>query len=153
MSKPTEAHRRLEKLAGVWVGEENMAPSPWSPEGHTATGRSEVRVALDGLAAIADYRQEREGSVTFRGHGVYTYDPAEDQYLLHWFDCMSPGPEVFRGGFEDGVLTLTSHGPQGHARLTADYSVEGRMANRMELSPDGESWTTVFDGRYDRRTG
>jgi hypothetical protein len=53
MPKPSDGHRRLERLAGRWEGEEKMEPSPWDPQGGTALG-----------------------CVT--GHGVYTYDPKED---------------------------------------------------------------------------
>ncbi|MFQ5679321.1 MAG: DUF1579 family protein [Gemmatimonadota bacterium] len=150
MPQPTEAHRTLERLAGTWVGDEEMPPSSWAPEGVRATGRSVARVALGGFAVVADYRQERDGQVTFEGHGVYTYDPSEECYVQHWFDCTGSPPELFKGTFEEGLLTLRSRGPRGHARVTSDLSVEGRMVTRMETSPDGETWSLAFEGRYVR---
>jgi hypothetical protein len=65
MPKPTAAHKQLELLAGDWVGEEIMHPSPWATGGGTATARVRNRVGLDGFAVIQDYVQERGGEPTF----------------------------------------------------------------------------------------
>lgn len=148
--KPTEAHQKLERLTGTWVGEEAMPPSEWTPEGFTATGRCVARIALSGFAVITDYRQEKDGQVTFEGHGVYTYDPVEECYVQHWFDCMGSPPEVFRGTFNGDVLVMRSRSSTGHARITSDYSQEGRMVTRMEMSQDGEDWKLAFEGTYIR---
>jgi hypothetical protein len=151
MPKPTDAHRKMERLAGEWIGEETMYPSPWDPKGGVASARSQSRVALDGFALVADYEQQRDGVVTFQGHGVYTYDAKERCYLLHWFDSIGGPAEVFRGQFDGDVLTLTSRNPQGFARMTWDLSGKGRMKSRMEMSQDGKSWAALFDGVYTRK--
>ena len=65
---------------------------PWDPQGGKATGRIRSRVALSGFALINDYEQERDGKVTFTGHGVFTFDPKEDLYTLTWFDCHGRAP-------------------------------------------------------------
>lgn len=148
--KATEAHRKLERLAGTWVGEETMPPSEWTPEGFTATGRCVTRMALSGFAVIADYRQEHDGRITFEGHGVYTYDPDDGCYKQHWFDSMGSPPEVFRGTFDGDVLSMRSRSPTGHARITSDYSEEGRVVTRMEMSQDGTDWKLAFEGTYIR---
>ena len=67
------------------------------------------RVALNGFALINDYEQERDGKISFSGHGVFTYDPKEDSYMLVWVDCMGAPPEIFKGQFEGDVLKL-AHG-------------------------------------------
>ena len=151
MPRPTEAHRRLEKLVGFWSGEEIMHPSPWDPAGGTAIGRNENRLALDGLAAIGDYEQERNGIITFRGHAVYTYNAPEQCYVCHWFDSMGMPPNVFRGTFEGDVLTMTCRDAQGHARLTYDFSEGGRILSVMEMSQDGETWSAMMEGSYVRQ--
>jgi uncharacterized protein YodC (DUF2158 family) len=107
MPKPTEHHRKLQRLVGQWRGEETMHPSQWDPSGGTATGRTLGRLALDGFAVISDYEQERGGVVTFKGHGVMTFDQIDGLYVLHWFDCMGTRPEVFKGVFEGEVLSLS----------------------------------------------
>jgi hypothetical protein len=151
MPKPTAGHRRLAKLAGSWEGQETMYPSRWDPNGGVAVGRNRHTLGLGGFALLSDYEQERDGSVTFTGHGVYTYDPKADRYSLHWFDCMGSPPEVFVGGFEGDVLTLGHGGPGMHARMTYDLTDAETMRSRMEMSTDGAAWSTLFDAVY-RRT-
>ena len=150
MPKPAAGHLLLEKLAGSWEGEETIHPSQWDPKGGVAIGRNNHRLSLGGFALLADYEQERDGAVSFTGHGVYTYDPKEDRYSLHWFDCMGSPPELFVGGFDGDVLTLAHGGPGMHARMTSDFSTSGTMKAMMEMSPDGAEWKVLFEAVYKR---
>ena len=150
MPKASEGHRKLEKIAGQWEGEETMYPSPWDPKGGKAIGRIRSRVALNGFALINDYEQERDGAITFTGHGVFTYDPKADVYTLSWFDCMGAPPEIFKGTFAGDILKLTHGGPGMHVRLTYDLSTSGYLSMSMEMSQDGEDWNRLFDGRLKR---
>ena len=150
MPKPAAGHLKLEKLAGHWEGEETMHPSPWDPRGGTAVARTTSRLALNGFSLISDYEQERDGVVTFTGHGVLTFDPGTDLYTLHWFDCMGSPPEVFVGRFDGDRLRVGHGGPGMHARLTYDVADPRRMRSKMEMSPDGATWNTLFEGSYER---
>ena len=150
MPQLTAGHRQLERLVGTWQGRETMYPSQWDPQGGTAEGVSRVRTALGGFAAIVDYEQSRYGQVVFSGHGVYTFDSEAGDIVLHWFDCMGSPPEVFRGRFDGDRLTVTSRNPMGFARLVYDHSEKGVLRSSMQMSPDGESWSTLFDGLYRR---
>jgi Protein of unknown function (DUF1579) len=151
MPKPTDHHLKLKKLAGQWQGEETMYPSDWDPKGGKATGRMNSRHGLDGFALISDYEQERNGATTYTGHSVFTYNPKESVYIVHWFDSMGSPPEVFRGTFNGEVLTIAHGGPGMHARLTYDLSQEKRLKMRMEMSKDGKEWKALFDGEYARK--
>lgn len=151
MPVPSGGHRQFERLAGVWEGEETMYPSQWDPAGGTARGRNEYRLALGGFALIGDYRQEREGRVTFEGHAVTTFDPKTELYTLHWFDSLGSPPEVFTGRFEGDVLVQSHGGPAMHVRLRYDLSEAGTLIASMEMSPDGQDWKRLFDARYERR--
>ena len=151
MPTPTDGHRKLEKIAGHWEGEEKMYPSPWDPNGGTAIGRINSRVALNGFALINDYEQERNGKITFTGHGVFTYEPTAGAYTLIWFDCMGVAPEIFKGQFEGEILKLAHGGPGMHVRLTYDLSEPGYLSTSMEMSQDGEEWNRFFDARLARR--
>ena len=150
MPKPGEHHEKLKKLAGQWQGEEKMYPSDWDPKGGTAMGHTSARVSLDGFAVLSDYHQERDGRVTYQGHAVWTYDAKEGCYVLHWFDSMGSPAEVFKGTFENNVLTV-SHGGKMHARLTYDLSHGDTMKSKMEMSPDGTHWNVFFDGIYRKK--
>lgn len=150
MAQPTPAHKMLERLAGSWSGTEIMHPSPWDPNGGKATGHTEARMALDGFALIADYQQERDGAITFRGHGVYTYSAAEKQYILYWFDSMGVAANIFRGNIKGDKFTLTSKEEQGYSRLSYDLSQNDRQKFLMEMSQDGKHWKPLVEATYQR---
>ena len=150
MPIPSAGHRKLEKIAGHWEGQEKMYPSPWDPKGGRAIGRIKSRIALKGFALINDYEQERDGVITFTGHGVFTFNPEEELYTLTWFDCMGSPPEVFKGRFAGEVLTVAHGGPGMQARLTYDLSEADHLATSMEMSPDGSTWNRFFDGHFKR---
>lgn len=150
MPELAPGHENLKRFAGTWTGDETMHASQWCPEPFVAQGTNAGRLALNGFAAIIDYEQRKDGQVTFTGHGVLTYEPGTDEYRMTWFDCMGTGPETFRGRFTGGVLvTESSRGPI-RSRLTYDFREDGRWLGRMEMSPDGEHWNTVFDADYRR---
>ena len=151
MPAPTAGHRKLEKIAGQWEGEEKMYPSPWDPKGGSAIGRIRSRVALNGFALINDYEQDRDGIITFSGHGVFTYDPKEDLYTLVWVDCMGAPPEIFKGKFDGEILKLAHGGPGMHVRLSYDLTEPGFLSTSMEMSQDGSAWNRFFDARLARR--
>lgn len=150
MPKPSPEHLRLKKLEGQWEGEETMYASQWDPKGGIAIGRTKGRLALNGFALISDYEQERDGVITFTGHGVWSVEPKTKVYTLHWFDGMGSPPEVFTGSFDGERLTVAHGGPGMHARLTYDLTDPQRLLSSMEMSQDGVAWNTLFDGRYER---
>lgn len=152
MSTPrlTAGHLKLERFVGAWQGTEHMHPSHWAPEGFTALGRNTGRLALGGFAMINEYEQERDGQIAFTGHGVMTYDPESGNYQLTWFDSLGTAPEAFIGRFEGEVLTLVSRRGQTQSRLTYDFRTAGKWLGRMEMSADGKTWQTLFDGSYAR---
>jgi hypothetical protein len=148
MPTPTDRHRRLEKLLGNWEGQERLYPSPWDPQGGPAVGRVHNRLALDGFAVVQDYEQERGGSVNYRAHGVFRWEPMQQAYELHWFDNFGVAPVVFRGGFEGDVLQLSAHQGQGFLRATWQFSGVTQYRYLMEVSGDGVQWQPFAEGRY-----
>ena len=150
MPKPTDAHKKLERLAGKWKGEEKMYPSPWDPNGGIAVGRVNNHPALDGFTIVQDYEQERNSAVSFRGHGVFSYDATQQCYLLHWWDTMGMPPNEFKGTIEGSILTMTDKKPQGLSRAVFDLRQEGKYNFKMEMSQDGRQWQTLMEGNYNR---
>jgi hypothetical protein len=150
MPKPGEQHLKLRRLMGEWVGEEHLHPSPWDQKGGVATGRIHNRLALEGFAVIQDYEQERNGGVTFLGHGIFTWDPGEKCYILYWFDSLGLSPNLFKGTFDKEILTLTSKSEQGQTRAVFDFGKDSTYRYSMEVSPDGSQWVTFMDGHYAR---
>lgn len=150
MPKPTEAHAKMNALVGRWIGQERLHPSPWDAKGGTATGRSDNRMALDGFALLHDYTQERNGAVTFSGHGVLTFDAQEKCYVMHWWDSMGFGVNVYKGDFNGTTLTLSRKEARGHGRVRWEFPDSKSHQFHMDFSPDGKDWHPFMDGAYQR---
>jgi len=154
MEMPTvqDQHRKLQALAGSWTGEETMHPSPWDPKGGPATSRTESRIDLDGFHLITDYVQHRGGQVSYRGHGIFGWDPAEKCYTHHWFDSMGSGcPTPARGTWKDKTLTFESRHPMGFSRYIYVLESDGKYTFRIDNSQDGKQWATFMEGKYTRK--
>ena len=150
MPKPTPAHKQLARLLGDWKGEEKLYPSPWDPKGGPATGRVNNRASLDDFVVIQEYEQIRNGVSTFKGHSVFSYDPHQKCYCLHWFDSMGSPVNEFKGNFVNNVLTMTYQGAMGHNRAIMDFSKDDKYSFKMDMSQDGKEWKTFMEGSYTR---
>lgn len=153
--KPNEHHRRLHKLAGTWVGAEQLHPSPWSPGG-TRTGRYDHQVRCDGFFVIGDYVQMGDdNAVTYAGHSVFGVDPATREVTWYWVDSMGhPPPSPSRGNWEGDTLLL--HGRDGkgalHGRYTFAFEGNDRFRFQLENTRDGgQTWQPFMEATY-RRT-
>jgi hypothetical protein len=98
---------------------------------------------------VQDYEQRREGAVTFRGHAVMGWDAAAGEHVMHWWDSMGMAPNVFHGKWEDGALVMTHRGERGSSRSVMRVT-DGTYRFQMDVSPDGEQWTTWMTGTYRR---
>lgn len=141
----------LMRFLGDWEGVEQLATSPWGPGG-PARGEVTFRRVTDGFAMVQDYAQERSGRISFRGHGVFAIDPADDTVLWYWFDSLGLPPlEPARGHWEGDSLILRKITPRGEAchtlRLdgnTFHYRIENKLIGQSEF-------TTFLTGTYVRR--
>jgi hypothetical protein len=146
--EPGDAHKKLSALIGDWSGGETLHPSPWDAGGTAAASVTNSWV-LDGLAVVQQYEQRRDGQVTFRGHGVFWYDPSSQEYVMHWWDSMNGTAGEYRGDFDGDVLVLGAPMPQGgHSRTSWRLTGPDAHDFLMEVSPDGETWQPAMEGRY-----
>jgi hypothetical protein len=151
MPKPTEAHRKLARFVGKWTIEETMHPSEWAPKGGRAQGRTEYHLGCDGFFLVCDYAQLRDGEETFRGHGVYGFDPKTNLYTMRWFDSMGHDPgEAATGTWDGDVLRFEHATSRGRARYTYTWRSDDEYAFRIENSADGETWKSFLDSVYTR---
>ncbi|GAP65783.1 hypothetical protein MBSD_n1074 [Mizugakiibacter sediminis] len=150
MPQPGPAHAQLARLAGVWEGEERLAPSPWAAAG-VARGRLVCRMAVDGLMLLQDYEQTRDGRVAFRAHGVMMLDPAGGDVLWWWFDSAGFPPEPARGRWDGDVLRLAKSTPRGEARY-AYHAGGDRLGFAIETRlPGQDAFAAFLTGDYRRR--
>jgi len=148
MPKPGDAHKKLGALVGEWSGAETLHPSPWDASGGSASATVINRWVADGFAVVQDYEQRRNGKVTFRGHGVFWYDPGKQEYVMHWWDSMGGTGGEYRGTFDGDVLVLGAAMPQGgHSRTSWALDANGHTF-LMEVSPDGQNWQPAMEGKY-----
>ena len=145
-------HKKLASLAGKWSGPEKIHPTPWDPKGGAATGRADARVALDGFVVITDYEQERDGKVTYRGHGVFGWDPFESCYVMSWADTMGGAMlHAARGEWVGNTLTFSASNPMGHSRYIYTFQSDTQHAFRIEMSQDGKNWAPFLEATYTRK--
>ena len=152
MPKLTEQHRRLHLLAGEWIGQEKLFPTPWGPGG-AAVARVSARVELDGFYVIQDYVEEKDGRVTFRGHGIFGYDAEAQDYCRYWFDSFGFVPDAAaRGRWEGDTLTLHYASPRGKARYIYRFESDQVHHLRLENSFDGgKTFNTFLEASYTRK--
>lgn len=153
MPKPGPEHARLARMAGEWSGGEQLEPSPWGPGG-AARGNGVYRMVTDGMALAQDYQQEKEdGSIAFRGHGVFAIDPNNGDVLWWWFDSMGFPPDgPARGRWDGDTLTLEKSSSQGEARYVyrlLDDSYEFSIENRF---PGQRDFCLFMRGTYLRKS-
>jgi len=147
MPKPGEEHRKLQAFVGEWKGDEKMFPSPWDPKGGPAKSRTVTKADLDGFFIVSDYTQERDGKVSYRGHGVYGWDSFQKHYTMHWFDTMGCDPgEPAKGVWEGNTVRFQSQHPMGHGRYTYVFDGKDRMTFKLEHSQDGKNWSMFMEG-------
>ncbi len=150
-----ENGNRLQEFVGEWVGEETVAPSPWSPHGGPATGRTVARMALGGRVLVTDYVEERGGKVILEGHGLYAWE-AQDVYRMYWFDTSGPAPDApIEGRWHNDTLTFERAAPNGRVRYVYTVHPAGEAYDfRIEqlTSPAGapQTWERLMHGRYRR---
>ena len=81
-----EMQRLTELFVGSWRGDERLFPSAWDPVGGPAVGTWTVRSVAGGFALALEYIEERDGRVTYQGHGVHAQDAHTGQLAAFWFD-------------------------------------------------------------------
>ncbi|WP_257387512.1 DUF1579 domain-containing protein [Tahibacter caeni] len=152
MPRPGPGHARLAAFVGSWDGDETLEPSPWGPGG-AAHGRGVYRLVTDGMAVTQDYEEEKDGAVAFRGHGVFTIDPASGDVLWWWFDSMGFPPDgPARGRWDGNTLELHKSTPRGEGRYRYRLDDDGnayefQIENRC---PGQDTFCLFMRGRYRR---
>jgi hypothetical protein len=150
MPQPSADHLKLHRLAGEWVGDETLSPSPWGPGG-PAVGRITGRVACDGAFVVADYEEEKDGRISFRGHSVFGWDSKRKVVTWYWVDSMgTPPAQAVTGQWEGDTLVLAQDFPEGRSRYTYRFEGADRYHFTIEGMRDGKTWETMMKGSYRR---
>ena len=146
MPQPGPEHEKLHAMVGEWVGDDTLFPSSWSPEEQHRKCKLSVR-SLDNFFVISDFEQTVDSQVTFRGHGVYSWDPQAEVFKMYWFDSMGGAGGLADGRMEGNVLTFQNTSPMGHHRYRYTFNPDETIFE-MAGSQDGEDWQTMMEGHY-----
>lgn len=116
MTQPNENHKLLQKFEGKWTYVAKMFMDP-SSEPSESTGKSEMRVIMDGRYVHA----EHEGTMMmpgadgqmekfeFKGAGVTGYDNVKKKFVNSWVDNMGTGILMSEGDYDAATKTFTYH--------------------------------------------
>lgn len=149
MPEVGEEHKKLARLAGDWVGDETIHPSPWDAAGGTATGTMKATVELDGFFVMGEYKQSRGGKVTYTGRGVWGWDGARKCYTMHWFDSMGGGTGAPATGVWEGkTLTFTAESPMGRSRYVYDFDAPTNYRFTIQMEGEGGKWMPFLESKF-----
>ncbi len=150
-SSLSDAHQRLQALAGAWRGEEEVAATQWTDAG-AATAEVLAEAEFGGLFVVQRYRQRRDGTVSFGAHNVFGFDQQNGLVTMHQFDSMGFVPmSPAMGTWNGNELVLERSSPRGAASVT--YGFDGADTYRMKLQfkPAGSNaWQGMVRGVYRR---
>ncbi|MFZ4578389.1 MAG: DUF1579 family protein [Myxococcota bacterium] len=148
-----EQQRLIDAMVGTWLADERLLPSPLDPAGGVATGRTQARAALEGLVVTADYAEERDDQIVFRGHGVYGWDAELRAYRMYWFDSLQPFPRAGHavGHWVGHTLTFRVSTSSAEHRYVYDFHEPGYYEFRIEIQRSGGKVETYMHGAYVRQ--
>lgn len=134
-----EAHHQFD----FWIGDWTVT----TPDGQYA-GKNSIKPILNGCALYESWT----GSSGYRGDSINFYDSNKKQWHQTWIDYA--GNSLYGdGGLVNGNMVLSGSGLDATGnkitnRITWTPNPDGSVRQHWESSPDGETWTTVFDGLY-----
>jgi hypothetical protein len=129
-----------------WLGD-------WDVESAAAPGR----VSRNVITAINDGCTLREEYTTpdgYTGTSLNFYDAPRQQWHQTWIDTQG-GALYLQGGREGESMVLRTAGDSANLqRITWTPLADGSVRQHWESTSDGgKTWTTVFDGRYTKKSG
>ncbi len=140
----TPEHRQFD----FWVGEWDV----YKPDGQLA-GTNSIQRILDNCALHEDWHS---ATSAYAGQSFNVYRPERGEWHQSWIDNAS-GLLLLDGGPRgDGMIlsghTVGDHGREVLNRITWTPITRDSVRQHWETSKDpGDTWSTVFDGRYVRK--
>ena len=137
-------HRQFD----FWIGDWEVR----RPDGRVV-GHNRIERALNGCTLIENWTSTGQN----RGTSLNFYDSSSRQWHQTWIDN-SGSPLYLNGNLRDGKMVLEAEGKnaQGQTvrhRVTWTPLDGGGVRQHWESSSDdAKTWTTVFDGRYSKRS-
>lgn len=138
----TEEHHQFD----FWIGEWNVTQNG-QPAGHNIIRR---------VHNCALFENWTSAQGNFTGSSLNIYDRITGRWHQTWVDVGGTLLQI-DGGLADGKMVMSSlpaagdnGSPALHNRITWTPNEDGSVLQTWDTSPDGENWTTVFNGLYVR---
>lgn len=121
---------------GTWRGVDQIHKTPFHPRALTADVHATYRMGAAGILVLVDSKSYSGESMIYAYHGVY--QQIDGMFEMHSFDGGGP-PDVFEGGFINGVLVVDKEDDEGRWRYVQEVLPSG------ELRSVGMFW---YEGRW-----
>ena len=154
MPDTSAEYHRLHALAGEWVGDDTLHPSPWNEARGHATTEVVARLAFDGGVIVVDETRARGDGVE-RVHVVFGFDAHAGRFVLDRFPAPDPAWQPTApalGGWDGETLTFLQDTPSGALRYQYAFRSPDYYTFTLSYWESPRGWRTALDGTYHRRT-
>ena len=137
----SDKHRQFDFWVGQWDVTQNGKPA----------GHNHIKL-VHGDCALNENWVSAGGN--FTGASFNIYDQAHDKWHQTWVDTTGTLLEL-DGGLVDGKMVLAGQRPGADGtmttnRITFTPNDDGSVLQTWDVSNDGETWNTIFNGLYVR---
>lgn len=130
-----------------WIGE-------WSVTSNgQPAGTNSIRPVMNGCALEENWQGAGAGGVS--GSSFNMYDQATDQWHQTWIDSSGELLQL-DGGLAGASMVLQGQRPTADGngmtthRITWTPNADGSVRQLWDASRNGETWTVLFDGLYEK---
>ena len=135
----SEEYRQFDFWIGEWTVTQNGQPA----------GKNSIK-PVDNDCALSENWVSAAGN--FTGRSLNSYDRTTGKWHQTWVDS-SGTLLLLNGGLKDGSMVLSGQvkgadGTTSTNRITWTPNNDGSVRQHWQVSADGNSWVTAFDGLY-----
>lgn len=150
--KPAPELGKLDYLAGDWISDGDMKPSPMGPGGKmSSTDHVQWMEGKFFLVMHSKFKGAMGDGVAL---AVMGYDPEKKVYTYNEFDSMGQSDRS-TGTVDGDTWTWTSDENMGGQPMKGRYTMKVLSPTaynfKFELSKDGTEWATVMDGKATKK--
>jgi len=152
LPKPAPELSTLDYLAGDWISEADMKPSPMGPGGKM-TSTDQVHW-MEGKFFLVMHSKFKGAMGDGTSLAVMGYDPAKKVYTYNEYDSMGQINHS-EGTVTGDTWTWTSDENMGGQTFKGRYTMKVVSPTAYnfsyEMSQDGTKWTTVMEGKSTKK--
>jgi len=132
-----------------WVGDWNVTSN-----GEQA-GTNSIHPIHNGCVLMENWQGAGTGGIS--GSSFNLYDQANDRWHQTWVDDNGNLLEL-NGGWREGSMVMEGPRPAANGNGTTTHRItwtpneDGTVRQLWEASQDGQTWTVLFDGLYEKES-